>query len=128
MREKKAPPPDIRKNWGVPSGQHSARQNQHLVTHRGVGADECVPCNRLSERLHCKNIGNNLFRLLVEFSVDQRTVVVARDHIPKSRETLLHSLYQDTLRKLQGGVGGAVGGQGPWRGRGGGRGGSNAIK
>ena len=34
QEKKKSTPPDIRKNWGVTSGQNSARQNKHLVTHR----------------------------------------------------------------------------------------------
>ena len=46
-----------------------------------------------------ENVGEYLLRLSVEVGVDEGDVVVAGDHVPQRRETLLHPLDLDGVRQ-----------------------------
>jgi len=70
-----------------------------LIGDRTIGADENVVRDRLAEHLDFENVGDDLLRLTIYVRVDERDVVVTRDHVSESGEPLFDALKGDGLRE-----------------------------
>ena len=66
-----------------------------LVGEGAVGAHQHVVGHGLPEDLHFEHVWDDFLRLAVQIGVDQRHVVVARDHVAQGAEALLDSLDAD---------------------------------
>ena len=53
----------------------------------------------MAEDLDFEDVRDDLLRLAIDIRVDERDVVVASDHVPERRETLLDALKSDGFRE-----------------------------
>ncbi len=67
--------------------------NASLVVKRRVAAHQDIVGNGVAEYLDLEHVGYDLLGLLVQVGVDERDVVVARDHVAQRGQTLLDALY-----------------------------------
>jgi hypothetical protein len=70
-----------------------------LICDCTIWADEDVFCDRLAEDLDFEDVRDDLLRLAVDIGVHQRDVIVASDHVPKRRESLLNALKGNGVRE-----------------------------
>ena len=60
-----------------------------------IRADENVVRDRLTEHLDFEDVRDDLLRLAINVRVDERDVVVTRDHVSESGEPLFDTLKCD---------------------------------
>lgn len=71
----------------------------HLVRQGAITSDEDVVGDRLPEHLDLQCIRNNLLGLTIYVRVDERDIVVARNDVSQSTQSLLDSLDGDVWGK-----------------------------
>lgn len=70
-----------------------------LIIDCTIRADEDVVRDRLTEHLYLEDVRDDLLRLAIDVRVDERDVVVARDHVSESGEPLFDALEGDGVRE-----------------------------
>jgi len=70
-----------------------------LISDGTIRADEDVVRDRLTEHLDLEDVRDDLLRLAIDVRVDERDVVVARDHVSESGEPLFDALKGDGVRE-----------------------------
>ncbi|KAF1777189.1 hypothetical protein GQ600_27707 [Phytophthora cactorum] len=68
-----------------------------LVGQGAVAAHERVARDCLAENLDAERVSHDLLRLTVQIRVHERHVIVRGDAVAQSRESLLHTLYDDRV-------------------------------
>ena len=70
-----------------------------LICDCTIGADEDVVRDRLTEHLDFEDVSDDLLRLAINVRVNERDVVITRDHISESGKPLFDALKGDGLRE-----------------------------
>jgi hypothetical protein len=70
-----------------------------LICDCTIRADEDVVRDRLAEDLDFEDVRDDLLRLAINIRVHERDVIVASDHVPKRRESLLNALKSNGVRE-----------------------------
>ena len=63
-----------------------------LVRDGAIAANENVIGDRLSEDLNFEHVRDDFLRLAIDVGMNERDVVVARDHVAQRREPLFDAL------------------------------------
>ena len=64
-----------------------------------IRADEDVFRDRLAEHLDFEDVRDDLLRFAIDVGVDERDVVITRDHVSESGEPLFDALEGDGVRE-----------------------------
>ena len=70
-----------------------------LIRDCTIGTDENVFRDRLTEHLDFEDVRDDLLRFAIDVGVDERDVVITRDHVSESGEPFFDALEGDGIRE-----------------------------